>query len=27
MFSGSWMIGILVDYVQRLFGNIPWLIG
>ena len=27
MFSGSWMIGILVDYVQRLFGNIPWMIG
>ena len=27
MLSGSWMIGLLVDYVQRLFGNIPWMIG
>jgi len=27
MLSGSWMIGMLVDYVQRLFGNIPWMIG
>jgi flagellar biosynthetic protein FliQ len=27
MLSGGWMIGTLVDYVQRLFGNIPWMIG
>jgi flagellar biosynthetic protein FliQ len=27
MLTGSWMIGMLVDYVQRLFGNIPWMIG
>jgi flagellar biosynthetic protein FliQ len=27
MLSGSWMIGTMVDYVQRLFGNIPWMIG
>ena len=27
MLSGSWMIGMMVDYVQRLFGNIPWMIG
>jgi flagellar biosynthetic protein FliQ len=27
MLTGSWMIGMLVDYVQRLFGNIPWIIG
>ncbi len=27
MLSGSWIIGTMVDYVQRLFGNIPWMIG
>ena len=27
MLSGAWMIGTLVDYTQRLFGNIPWMIG
>ncbi|MFM2407926.1 MAG: flagellar biosynthetic protein FliQ [Pseudomonadota bacterium] len=27
MLSGSWMISMMVDYVQRLFGNIPWMIG
>ncbi|MDD4978565.1 MAG: flagellar biosynthesis protein FliQ [Gallionella sp.] len=27
MLSGGWMIGTLVNYVQRLFGNIPWMIG
>lgn len=27
MLSGAWMIGTMVDYVQRLFGNIPWMIG
>lgn len=27
MLSGGWMIGTLVDYVQRLFGNIPWMVG
>lgn len=27
MLTGSWMIGMMVDYVQRLFGNIPWMIG
>ncbi len=27
MLTGSWIIGSMVDYVQRLFGNIPWMIG
>jgi len=27
MISGSWMINTMVDFVQRLFGNIPWMIG
>ncbi|NNM68523.1 MAG: flagellar biosynthesis protein FliQ [Gallionella sp.] len=27
MLTGSWAIGMLVDYVQRLYGNIPWMIG
>lgn len=25
--TGPWMINMLVDYIQRLFGNIPWMIG
>lgn len=25
--TGPWMINTLVDYIQRLFGNIPWMIG
>ncbi len=27
IFTGPWMIGMLVDYIQRLYGNIPWMIG
>jgi flagellar biosynthetic protein FliQ len=27
IFAGSWMINMMVDYIQRLFGNIPWLVG
>lgn len=27
IFAGPWMIGLMVDYIQRLFGNIPWMIG
>jgi flagellar biosynthetic protein FliQ len=27
IFTGSWMINMMVDYIQRLFGNIPWMIG
>lgn len=25
--TGPWMIGMMVDYIQRLFGSIPWLVG
>lgn len=25
--TGSWMVNTMVDYIQRLFGNIPWMIG
>jgi flagellar biosynthetic protein FliQ len=25
--TGPWMIGMLVDYIQRLFSSIPWLVG
>lgn len=24
---GPWMVNMMVDYIQRLFGNIPWMIG
>lgn len=27
VFAGPWMISLMVDYIQRLFGNIPWMIG
>ncbi|WP_435628390.1 flagellar biosynthesis protein FliQ [Candidatus Ferrigenium straubiae] len=27
IFAGPWMINTMVDYIQRLFGNIPWMIG
>ena len=27
IFTGPWMISMMVDYIQRLFGNIPWMIG
>jgi flagellar biosynthetic protein FliQ len=27
IFAGPWMINTLVDYIQRLFGNIPWMVG
>ena len=27
MFAGPWMLSLMVDYMQRLFGNIPGLIG
>lgn len=26
VFAGPWMISMLVDYMQRLFNNIPWMI-
>ncbi len=25
--TGPWMVGMMVDYIQRLYGNIPWMIG
>ena len=25
--TGPWMVNTMVDYIQRLFGNIPWMIG
>ena len=27
IFTGPWMVNTIVDYIQRLFGNIPWMIG
>lgn len=27
IFTGPWMVAMMVDYIQRLFGNIPWMIG
>lgn len=27
IFTGPWMVSMMVDYIQRLFGNIPWMIG
>lgn len=27
IFTGPWMVNMMVDYIQRLFGNIPWMIG
>ncbi len=27
IFAGSWMLQLMLDYTQRLFGNIPNLIG
>lgn len=25
--SGPWMVGMMLDYIQRLFSSIPWLVG
>jgi len=27
IFMGPWMVNTMVDYIQRLFGNIPGMIG
>ena len=27
IFAGPWMVTTMVDYIQRLFGNIPWMVG
>jgi flagellar biosynthetic protein FliQ len=24
---GPWMVNMMVDFIQRLYGNIPWLVG
>jgi len=25
--TGPWMVNMMVDYIQRLFSSIPWLVG
>ena len=25
--TGPWMVNTMVDYIQRLFGSIPWMVG
>ncbi len=25
--AGPWMITMMVDFIRRLFGNIPWMVG
>lgn len=25
--AGPWMVNTMVDYIQRLYGNIPWMVG
>lgn len=25
--TGPWMVNTMVDYIQRLFSNIPWMVG
>jgi flagellar biosynthesis protein FliQ len=25
--AGPWMMGLMVDFIQRLFSNIPWMVG
>jgi len=27
IFAGPWMVGQMVDFIQRLFSNIPWMVG
>ncbi len=27
IFMGPWMVSMMVDFIQRLYGNIPWLVG
>ncbi len=27
IFAGPWMVGMMVDFIQRLYGNIPWMVG
>ncbi|MBI1175043.1 MAG: flagellar biosynthesis protein FliQ [Sideroxydans sp.] len=25
--AGPWMVGLMLDYIQRLFSGIPWMVG
>lgn len=25
--AGPWMVAMMVDFIQRLFSNIPWMVG
>jgi flagellar biosynthetic protein FliQ len=25
--TGPWMVGMMLDYIQRLYSSIPWLVG
>lgn len=25
--AGPWMLGMMVDFIHRLFSNIPWMVG
>ncbi len=27
VFVGPWMMTMMVDFIRRLFGNIPWMVG
>ena len=27
IFAGPWMVSMMVDFIRRLFGNIPWMVG
>lgn len=27
IFAGHWMVSMIVDFIQRLYGNIPWMVG
>ncbi len=27
IFAGPWMVTMMVDFIQRLYGNIPWMVG
>ncbi len=27
IFAGPWMVTMMVDFIRRLYGNIPWMVG
>ena len=27
IFAGPWMVNMMVDFIRRLYGNIPWMVG